>query len=471
MSPESSPFASAQELHEILVQAFRIENVTRRKFLRALAAMATSGLHFALGFPSIAGYAECHFRLSRPLTYEYVRVGGALKSLPALDRAFSEGRMAWSVVREVTRVATAETEEEWIRFAKEHTFAQLRAEVKDALKKNRTRPREGSYGLPNLTVAVRFELTPEEHELVSKAFGKLASELGAKLGEEGQVDRKAALLYLAERVLESDAPGEELGERVERKDSPYTILYHQCPDCRRSALSTEDGLVEVEAEVVERVAGEAETVVISPEEERHGEVGEADRVPVPAAERDRPNTPELTRKVFLRDGRVCSNPYCGRTLGLHAHHIEFRAHGGRTALANEVLVCRACHALLHQGALRIEGNPLDGLRFVPRGPGEASAGMKDFERTLRELAAIKPGAESIIIDSSPPLAGLTEALRSLGYSREEAERRVARASETLGESASEEEILAEALRRAPAPASLSRDRRSAVRARRLRLRA
>jgi Holliday junction resolvasome RuvABC DNA-binding subunit len=92
--------------------------------------------------------------------------------------------------------------------------------------------------------------------------------------------------------------------------------------------------------------------------------------------------------------------------------------------------------------------------------------MKDFERTLRELAAIKPGAESIIIDSSPPLAGLTEALRSLGYSREEAERRVARASETLGESASEEEILAEALRRAPAPASLSRDRRSAVRARR-----
>jgi hypothetical protein len=32
---------------------------------------------------------------------------------------------------------------------------------------------------------------------------------------------------------------------------------------------------------------------------------------------------------------------------------------------------------------------------------------------------------------------------------------VARASETLGESASEEEILAEALRRAPAPAPLS----------------
>jgi hypothetical protein len=38
--------------------------------------MATSGLHIALGFSSIAGYAERYFRLSRPLTYEYVRVEG-----------------------------------------------------------------------------------------------------------------------------------------------------------------------------------------------------------------------------------------------------------------------------------------------------------------------------------------------------------------------------------------------------------
>jgi hypothetical protein len=81
--------------------------------------------------------------------------------------------------------------------------------------------------------------------------------------------------------------------------------------------------------------------------------------------------------------------------------------------------------------------------------------IKDH-RYRRACPRTHPGAESIIIDFSPPLgAGLTEALRSLGYSREEAERRVARASETLGESASEEEILAEALRRAPAPAPLS----------------
>jgi Holliday junction resolvasome RuvABC DNA-binding subunit len=98
--------------------------------------------------------------------------------------------------------------------------------------------------------------------------------------------------------------------------------------------------------------------------------------------------------------------------------------------------------------------------------------MKDFERALEELSALRevaylarpgerdsPGAESIIVDSSPGRSGLTdllEALLSLGYSREESRRRVARASATLGESASEEEILAEALRRVPASPALSR---------------
>jgi hypothetical protein len=375
------------------------------------------------------------------------------------------------------RICKRPSDTAWLQFVEEHTFVQLRAEVKDAIKKKRTRPRQGSYGLPNLTVEVRFELTPQEHEVVSKAFAKLASELGSSLGavpdarrrgdaaRQHQVDAKTAFLFLAERVLGSDAPSEALGERIERKDSPYTVLYHQCPGCRRSALSTAHGLVEIEAEVVDRVAGEAESVVISPDEERRDEVS----APVPAAERDRPNTPQLARKVFLRDGRSCSNPYCRRTLGLHAHHIEFRVHGGRTVLANEVLICSTCHALVHQGLLRLEGNPLDGLSFVPRGPGEPSASMKDFECKLEELAAREeiayreraggsgfPGEESIIIDSSPRLWDLADALRSLGYSREESGRRVARARETLGESASEEEILAAALRRVPAGAAPSR---------------
>jgi hypothetical protein len=265
--------------------------------------MARSRLHIALGFSSIAGYSEHYFGLSRSRTFEYLRVEAALASLPLLEAAFSQARLSWSALREITRVASAESEEEWLRFADEHTFAELRAEVKDALEKKRARPRRGSYGLPNMTVELRFELAPDEHELVSKALGKLASELGSSLGGEDPVDRKAALLFLAERVLGSDVEG-ALGERVERKGSPYTILFHQCPDCRRSALSTRDGLVEIDSGVVARVEGEAEAVAISPEEveELRAEGSESDRALVPSRERDRPNTPQLTRKVFLRDG-------------------------------------------------------------------------------------------------------------------------------------------------------------------------
>ena len=55
---------------------------------------------------------------------------------------------------------------------------------------------------------------------------------------------------------------------------------------------------------------------------------------VPLKARDKPNTPQIVRKVTLRDGRTCSNPMCGRSLGTHAHHIQFRSNGGRPRVMN-----------------------------------------------------------------------------------------------------------------------------------------
>jgi hypothetical protein len=155
-------------------------------------------------------------------------------------------------------------------------------------------------------------------------------------------------------------------------------------------------------------------------------------------------------------------------MGLHAHHIEFRAHGGRTALANETLVCAGCHALIHQGRLRLEGNPLDGVRFVPCGPEGKSQALEEFEHALEELASTKdititvvestrrsdsPAMESPIGDSRSferrSLERLREALETLGYTRTEAKRRITRATETLGTAVSDETLLAEALRRGP----------------------
>ena len=49
--------------------------------------------------------------------------------LPQLDKAYLEGRLSWSAVREITRVATRETESEWIAPAEEKDFRQVEQAV------------------------------------------------------------------------------------------------------------------------------------------------------------------------------------------------------------------------------------------------------------------------------------------------------------------------------------------------------
>ncbi len=45
----------------ILLKAFKVGALSRRKFLQALLAMDSSRLYLQLGFSSIAQYAEKHF--------------------------------------------------------------------------------------------------------------------------------------------------------------------------------------------------------------------------------------------------------------------------------------------------------------------------------------------------------------------------------------------------------------------------
>lgn len=66
------------------------------------------------------------------------------------------------------------------------------------------------------------------------------------------------------------------------------------------------------------------------------------------------------KALRLRD-RCCQTPGCGRTRFLHAHHVVYWWHGGRTDLDNAVLLCSACHRAVHLGRLLIRA--LGGQRF------------------------------------------------------------------------------------------------------------
>ncbi|MGH7378584.1 MAG: hypothetical protein ACREKK_14365, partial [Candidatus Methylomirabilales bacterium] len=217
---------SAEELHRICLTAHRLGNRLRLRFNRALLALEETRQHVSLGSPTAAAYAQEHFKLSRCEAFNTLRVTRSLLGLPQLAAAFEAGALSWSSLVEVTRVATAESEGEWLELARTKRFHQLKAEVRDANHKRRTRPRSDRYGLPRLLVRLLFELTPEEAELVCKALAKVRREMlgclgppsgPGKEGEEGEeenetgggepperVDNVQALLFLARRALATD---------------------------------------------------------------------------------------------------------------------------------------------------------------------------------------------------------------------------------------------------------------------------
>src|SRR5262245_15355500 len=63
------------------------------------------------GFRSCAAWLSWRVGFAPGAAREHVRVARALGSLPRLSHAFASGELSYSKVRELTRVATPETEE------------------------------------------------------------------------------------------------------------------------------------------------------------------------------------------------------------------------------------------------------------------------------------------------------------------------------------------------------------------------
>jgi len=478
--PTNLPTIDAEELHRAAVAAFRVGNRARLKYVRVLLALHVSQLYSKLGFSSVCQYAAKVFNYEHTLTYECLRVARALAELSKCVEAFREGKIRWSALVEITRVATQETEEAWLQFAQEHSLKRLKAEIKHAREKGADKPREKGAGLPALNTHLHFELSPVEHDLVSKAMKKAAAELSESLGGQA-VDTKQVLVFWAKRQLATHPDG-TVEARSEREDSMYNILYHVCPECRTASLPGPDGQVEIPREAVERVEDEAHKVTMYPEEERQPESARADsdrsekqkQEQKLKQERDPPNNRTLVRKVLLRDGCVCANPHCRRRLELQAHHIVFRREGGATAAWNEVALCPICHSLVHMGYLQVEGDPLTGLRWKTRVDTIELDVKPEEEQLVRVPTVVTPRetvvdtthdtvfaekrhrsrqqfrTEQVRTEQVQKYGYLVQGLRQLGYDRTEARKGVEGALERLfgqlNREPTDEEILKEALR-------------------------
>jgi len=87
----------------------------------------------------------------------------------------------------------------------------------------------------------------------------------------------------------------------------------------------------------------------------------------------------LRRALWQRD-LTCRFPGCGATRNLHAHHVVHWARGGRTDLANLVLLCGHHHRTVHR----------DAWRLLPDGPGRWQFLPADSDAPRRWAGPLDP---------------------------------------------------------------------------------
>jgi hypothetical protein len=353
---------------------------------RWLLAARRAAVHVHLGFGSFSEYVERLFGYQPRSTQEKLRVAEALERLPALAQALSNGELSWSGVRELTRVVTRETEQQWLGLARGKTLRQL-----EELLAGR-HPGDDPSSPPDRSVqrhVLRFEVAAETFALFRDALKELRRRSDAELDDD------TALFELARGLL--------AGPRDEGRAS-YQVVLSVCPACGSGRQHTGGSLVPVGPEVVAMACCDGQHLGLlsasspAPANDRHADEGTAVDEDAPAtaprpsehsahvepaapaeqsarvgvrAKQSTPPTaahrsahvgvrakqstpPALRRAVVLRDERRCQVPGCRNARYLDVHHLELRSEGGPHSAANLVCICGAHHRAAHRGKLFLD---------------------------------------------------------------------------------------------------------------------
>ena len=283
---------------------------------------------------------------------EKVRVARALGELPKISEAFRLGKVSYSKVRAMTRVATPENEDYLLMIAEHGTAHHVETLVRGYRRAKRLNDPE----LANAQHASRsFEYHwDDDGSLVFK--GRLPAEVGAMLiqalklavdraGETSGVTaetresvsarRADAIAEMAESYLANGATSSLSAER-------YQVMLHVTAE---TSASSQVGCGEIEdgpgvtAETSKRIC--CDTSVSRIVEDEDGE-------PLSIGRKSRVIPPAMRRALQARD-RQCRFPGCTHRHFIDGHHIDHWSEGGETSLDNLVLLCRHHHRLVHEG--------------------------------------------------------------------------------------------------------------------------
>ncbi|WP_420447119.1 DUF222 domain-containing protein [Candidatus Palauibacter sp.] len=372
------------------------------------------------GWISCAHWLSWRTGMTTGTARERVRVARRLAVLPLASTEMEKGRLSWSKVRALTRIATDENEERLVEFALHHTASQVERFVRAW----RSAEAAADAWDDHSQVATRRYLNVQVLEDgMYRVRGWLTPELGALLMQA--LEAAGDELYRAERATERKAE-QEAEREAERRDreppapwEPRPLRLPRTPGQRHhDALQAwlEDTTSANVQLVVHTVAGAPD--IVSTEECSHVPAGTSRRLSCDAeavrvtrgldgsvldvGRRRRTVNWRLRKALEVRDGG-CRFPGCGSRY-TQAHHAIPWAEGGDTALDNLILLCRFHHRMVHEGGWRVEMKPRES------GAGGA-AHFRDPDGTA--VPAVAPLREDVEAPATPD-AGLADWHRQKG---------------------------------------------------------
>jgi len=362
------------------------------------------------GFPSCADWLAWRCGLSLSAAREKVRTAQALRSLPAISAAFADGRLSYSKVRALTRVAADHDEDLLLAYALDASASQVEERCRQIRnvepesveaarraweRRSLTLFRDRARGVVRITI----ELPEADGELVGRAIESAVAAGDAAFGAEfasnpqrsadgwraQQADALVAIMkcYLvgddtrqvgAHPSAEGDAPAERALRSASTADR-YQVVVH----VDESALRGGIGRADLPIETVKRLCCDGSLITVLEDERGR---------PLDVGRKQRTVSTALRRALWSRD-RGCSFPGCRHTRYVDVHHMHHWADGGATSLDNLTLLCTHHHTLLHEGGFTIHRDSNGGIyyrrpdgRVIPRCGYRAADMLDDVEIAL-----------------------------------------------------------------------------------------
>ncbi len=361
---------STPELIDRITELAGHLNAANARWLELIAEFDRRRAWADWGVKSCAHWLNWKCGLALGAVREKLRTAHALGRLPQIAGAMAEGRISYSKVRAMTRVADGTNEDYFLNVALNGTANQVeklvrsyrRATESQELSREAAQRRNQSlwwFHEPDGSLSIKGRLPAEVGALFLKALQAaedavpprdVSAETFSDTCPTTGARRVEALARIAESFLASGDQELTGGDR-------YQIVVHVDAQTLKhdhaGRCELEHGPA-VAAETARRLACDASLIAII-----ENEKGE----PLNVGRKNRTIPPAIRRALNSRD-RGCRFPGCTFTRYVEGHHVTHWAHGGETKLSNLVTLCRFHHRQVHEGRVVAAGLADGAFRFT-----------------------------------------------------------------------------------------------------------